>query len=96
MLLFEFKSIIEGLDNDTLYASSDIIMLAVDKQLVPKSDPQFYRKARIVLGRIIKDMGIKDGTIPFEGQAPIPAWTGCRWKETYQELIANGAEVNLS
>ena len=95
MVLWEFEGLIEALQDNKLYASSTILMLAVDQQLVPQLDRQFYRKARIVLGRIICVMGDKEGIIDLEGQAPIPAWTGRKWKQGFLILVSQaktGAE----
>ncbi len=87
----KYASIIDALDDDELFSPAVIARIARDKGLLApflKNEPneaQVMQRVRIALIRLsnlhsFPDEG--DGQVRIEGQAPVPAWFGWRWKST--------------
>jgi hypothetical protein len=83
-----YKSLIEKLDEDTLYSPSLIARFAEEHGLLPGGDTRAplqikKQRIRIALGRFSNNHDFPDegdGMVTIRGQAPTPGWYGWRWQ----------------
>ena len=86
----KYNTIIEALNQDTLYSPASIANFALEEGFVTgktkKAKSDARNRIRIAMGRFsnnhqFPDSG--DGVVILEGQAPTPGWYGWRWQAAY-------------
>lgn len=81
----KYGHILETLNDHQLYTASSIVNQAVTEGILPqpKGSKPISRKLRHTLVRMAKNHGfpkLGDGWLEVEGQTPMPAYLGLRWK----------------
>ena len=86
----KYDRVVQLLDSHTLYCGASIVMFADRLGLCPGDNDQQHRlnklRMRVALNRrvayhLFPPEG--DGQLRLKGNAPICAWFGWRWKESY-------------
>lgn len=80
----KYKHIIAELDEDALYTSGSIALMAAERNMLPEGDlVKNRRRVRIALASFANAHNFPDegdGIVFLKGQSPTPGWYGWRWK----------------